>query len=188
MGFTGLQHDQLLGFAAVLAACFTSGLASVYLEKLLKQTNASIWVRNVQLGVFGSLMAMCLAASKDWNQLVECGFTQGYSAKVVCIILTNAVGGLLCAAVLKYADNILRCFSTALSIILTSILSACVLQDSNPDIWFVLGAVFAVGATFLYSLGIPPALQNTSFKCWQRLTLQHMAKRSKTEDEVANAA
>jgi len=158
----GLQRDQLMGFVAVLAACLTSGLASVYLEKLLKQTDASIWVRNVQLGVFGSLMATCLAAGKDGDQLVESGFTQGYSVKVICIILTNALGGLLCAAVLKYADNILRCFSTALSIVLTSMLSACVLQDSNPDIWFVCGAFLAISATFLYSLAIPPLFKNVA--------------------------
>jgi len=158
----GLQRDQLVGFLAVLAACFTSGLASVYLEKLLKQTDASIWVRNVQLGVFGSFMAVCLVAGKDWDQLAEGGFTQGYSAKVVCIILTNALGGLLCAAVLKYADNIMRCFSTALSIILTSVLSAYVLRDSCPDIWFVGGSFFAISATFLYSLGLPRALQDVA--------------------------
>jgi len=158
----GLKRDQLLGFSAVLAACFTSGLASVYLEKLLKQTDASIWVRNVQLGAFGSFMAVCLAVGKDWEQIVEGGFTQGYSAKVVSVILTNALGGLLCAAVLKYADNIMRCFSTALSIILTSILSAYVLRDSSPDVWFVSGSFFAISATFLYSLGLPPAFRDAA--------------------------
>lgn len=186
--FAGLQHDQLLGFAAVLAACFTSGLASVYLEKLLKQTDASIWVRNVQLGVLGSLMALCLAAGKDWDQLAEGGFTQGYSAKVVCVILTNAVGGLLCAAVLKYADNILRCFSTALSIILTTMLSACVLQDSDPDIWFFLGALLAISATFLYGSGNHPALQDTGCRRRRRLFPQHMAKWSNSKVEIVNAA
>jgi UDP-sugar transporter A1/2/3 len=149
----GFDPDALLGFFAVIAACFTSGFASVYLEKLLKQTDASIWVRNVQLGAFGSLMAAIVAMSQDGAKILEGGLTQGYSLRVVCVILTNALGGLLCAAVLKYADNILRCFSTALSIILTCVLSACVLQEYTPDLLFVIGACLAICATFLYSVG-----------------------------------
>jgi len=149
------QADALLGFGAVLVACFTSGFASVYLEKLLKQTDASIWMRNVQLGLFGSAMAFVVAFSQDGDKIRAGGFMQGYSFRVLCVILTNALGGLLCAAVLKYADNILRCFSTALSIILTCILSAGVLQEYVPDLRFVVGAFLAISATFLYSLGPP---------------------------------
>merc|ERR1712232_559458 len=147
-----------MGFLAVLAACFTSGFASVYLEKLLKQTDASIWVRNVQLGAFGSLMALIVALSQDGAQILDGGITQGYTPRVLCVILTNALGGLLCAAVLKYADNILRCFSTALSIILTCVLSAAVLNEYTPDLLFVIGACLAICATFFYSVGWPQRL------------------------------
>lgn len=149
---SGGNGDALIGFLAVLTACFTSGLASVYLEKILKQTTASIWIRNVQLGFFGSVMAFAGAMCSDGRLLLEQGFTQGYSFRVVCVILMNACGGLLCAAVLKYADNILRCFSVALSIILTCVLSSIVLQDFYPDSLFVCGAALAVASTFLYSV------------------------------------
>merc|ERR1712066_941745 len=88
---------------------------------------------------------------QDGPQILELGFIQGYSSRVVCVILNNALGGLLCAAVLKYADNILRCFSTALSIILTCVLSAVVLEEYTPDLQFVLGACLAIASTFLYN-------------------------------------
>mmetsp|Transcript_151156 Transcript_151156/g.485584 ORF Transcript_151156/g.485584 Transcript_151156/m.485584 type:complete len:450 (-) Transcript_151156:116-1465(-) len=152
------QLEPLLAFGAVLVACCTSGFASVYLEMLLKQTDASIWIRNVQLGTFGSIMALLVALSQDGAAILEGGLTQGYSFRVVCVVLNNALGGLLCAAVLRYADNILRCFSTALSIILTCVLSAGVLQDYVPDLRFVVGAFLAIFATFLYSLGLPQFL------------------------------
>jgi len=152
--------DEALGFAAVLAACFTSGLASVYLEKLLKQTDASIWLRNVQLGAFGSLMAAVVAFAGDGQQIPSGGLMQGYSARVLCVVATNALGGLLCAAVLKYADNILRCFSTALSIVLTCAVSFAVLQEQSLDVPFVAGALMAIAATFLYSAGLPAGLSS----------------------------
>ncbi|CAK0877504.1 unnamed protein product, partial [Prorocentrum cordatum] len=136
--------EEALGFVAVLAACFTSGLASVYLEKLLKQTDASIGER--------------AAHAQDASPIADGGLTQGYTVRVVCVIATNALGGLLCAAVLKYADNILRCFSTALSIVLTCVVSFAVLQEETLDLLFVAGAVLAIAATFMYSAGLPVGL------------------------------
>jgi UDP-sugar transporter A1/2/3 len=39
------------GFLVVAAACFTSGLAGVYFEMVLKNSTADLWVRNVQLRI-----------------------------------------------------------------------------------------------------------------------------------------
>jgi len=117
-----------------------------------------MWVRNVQLGFFGTLMAAFVAITKDGNRIAEGGLLQGYSSRVVTLILMNASGGLLCAAVFKYADNILACFSTALSIILTCTLSFCVLQEFVPDLLFFVGTSLAIAAIFLYSLGPPHVL------------------------------
>ncbi|RXM97194.1 UDP-N-acetylglucosamine transporter [Acipenser ruthenus] len=42
--------SQFVGLAAVLTACFSSGFAGVYFEKILKETKQSVWIRNIQLG------------------------------------------------------------------------------------------------------------------------------------------
>ena len=34
----------------MITACFSSGFAGVYFEKLLKGTSTGVWVRNIQLG------------------------------------------------------------------------------------------------------------------------------------------
>merc|ERR1711971_442426 len=70
-------------------------------------------------------------------------------------VFALATGGLLVAIVIKHADNLLRQFSTALSIILTSLVSALVLQEFTPDALFALGAFLAIVATFMYNFGIP---------------------------------
>ena len=50
-------QSQFIGFIAVLISCISSGFAGVYFEKILKGSSASIWLRNIQLGLFGALLA-----------------------------------------------------------------------------------------------------------------------------------
>ncbi|KAG2047866.1 hypothetical protein BDR06DRAFT_1013469 [Suillus hirtellus] len=49
--------SPLKGFGAVTAAYFTSGLASVYFEMVVKNFKADLWVRNVQFSLFSLLPA-----------------------------------------------------------------------------------------------------------------------------------
>jgi UDP-sugar transporter A1/2/3 len=82
--------------------------------------------------------------------VTEKGFFQGYNNIVwtVCALqvsllwyllfkgliwfLFKAFGGLIIAAVIKYADNILKGFATSLSIILSSLVSYYLLEDFTP--------------------------------------------------------
>merc|ERR1712032_613783 len=75
------------------------------------------------------------------------------------VISLQALGGLVVAAVLKYADNILKCFGNALSIVLSCLLSAVFLQEFVPDLLFMIGTILVLVATSLYSLGVPAALR-----------------------------
>lgn len=45
--FISLKTSAII---AVIAAASTSGLAGIYLEKILKYNSCSIWIRNIQLG------------------------------------------------------------------------------------------------------------------------------------------
>merc|ERR1719478_635780 len=44
--------QQLVGLGAVLLACLLSGLAGVYFEMILKDSQLSLWIRNVQLAAY----------------------------------------------------------------------------------------------------------------------------------------
>lgn len=48
------------------------------------------------------------------------------------VFVFQALGGLVIAAVIKYADNILKGFATSLSIILSTLISYFLLQDFEP--------------------------------------------------------
>mmetsp|Transcript_69497 Transcript_69497/g.166586 ORF Transcript_69497/g.166586 Transcript_69497/m.166586 type:complete len:403 (+) Transcript_69497:109-1317(+) len=162
MGLTddgdGIGMDALLGFGAVLSACFFSGCAGVYMEKMLKQSDQSLWFKNVLLGIFGALSALFGSLYQDGSAIMSDGFTQGYTWRVWLVIWTLATGGLMAAVVIKYADNILRQFSTAISILITMFISSVILQEIELGPIFFLGASLAIGATFMYNLGLPERL------------------------------
>uniref|UniRef100_A0A8D3C5X5 Solute carrier family 35 member 2 n=1 Tax=Scophthalmus maximus TaxID=52904 RepID=A0A8D3C5X5_SCOMX len=115
--------NYMVGLVAVVISCLSSGFAGVYFEKILKGSSASVWVRNVQLGIFGTALGMLGLWWNDGAAVAEHGFLFGYTNMVWCVIFNQAFGGLLVAVVVKYADNILKGFATSFSIIVSTVLS-----------------------------------------------------------------
>ena len=102
---------------AVLTACFSSGLAGVYFEMLVKTgAQTSIVIRNLQLGkyrdlidssgnkrikicskvhfilkfsvgIFSLVFASMAVIYNDANEVLENGFFQGYDGVVILIVL-----------------------------------------------------------------------------------------------------
>ncbi|KAI5610450.1 UDP-N-acetylglucosamine transporter, partial [Silurus asotus] len=143
--------SPFVGLVAVLVACFSSGFAGVYFEKILKETKQSVWVRNIQLGLFGLVFGLCGMLVYDGERVKEHGMLQGYNTITWTVVSLQALGGLVIAAVIKYADNILKGFATSVSIILSTLISYFWLQDFEPTSIFFVGAMLVIVATFLYS-------------------------------------
>ncbi|KAI4809168.1 hypothetical protein KUCAC02_018076 [Chaenocephalus aceratus] len=139
--------SQFVGLMAVLTACLSSGFAGVYFEKILKETKQSVWVRNIQLGM----------TVYDGERVKESGMFQGYNTITCTVVALQALGGLVIAVVIKYADNILKGFATSLSIIVSTLISYFLLEDFNPTSLFFMGAMLVIAATFLYSNECKPA-------------------------------
>ncbi|XP_077680070.1 UDP-N-acetylglucosamine transporter isoform X2 [Eretmochelys imbricata] len=58
--------SQFVGLIAVLIACFSSGFAGVYFEKILKETKQSVWIRNIQLGTGGPCDCCCYKICRQY--------------------------------------------------------------------------------------------------------------------------
>ena len=65
------SQNRLVGFSAVLISCLFSGFAGVYLEKILKTGQVSIWLRNIQLGLFAAVLAGIGMIAKDGEQIAK---------------------------------------------------------------------------------------------------------------------
>lgn len=86
----------------------------------------------------------------DGERVKEDGIFQGYNKLTWIVVILQALGGLVIAAVIKYADNILKGFATSVSIILSIMISYFWLQDFIPTSVFFFGALLVIAATFLY--------------------------------------
>ncbi|XP_043114458.1 UDP-N-acetylglucosamine transporter-like isoform X1 [Puntigrus tetrazona] len=153
--------SQLMGLLAVLVACFSSGFAGVYFEKILKESKQSVWIRNIQLGLFGLVFGLGGVFAYDGERVQENGLFQGYNGLTWTVVALQALGGLVIAAVIKYADNILKGFATSISIILSTLISYFLLEDFDPTSVFFLGAMLVIAATFLYGYESTPAVSSS---------------------------
>ncbi|CAF0967633.1 unnamed protein product [Rotaria magnacalcarata] len=142
--------NAVLGFISVVSACILSGLAGVYFEKILKGSDTSVWIRNIQLGIFGILFGFLTVYLSDGTEIKKKGFLFGYTNLVWTAITIQSAGGLLVALVVKYADNIWKGFATSAAIIISCIISMG-LFDFQLTVLFAFGTIFVIFSIFLYS-------------------------------------
>lgn len=132
------------GLLATLSASITSGLAGVYLERVLKSSQVkgglasgsgtSIWVRNVQLSLFSVFPALFFGIMfVDGDRIARVGFFAGYNWAVWTSIALQAIGGLLVALAISHSTNIAKNFATSLSILPTFV-GSVILFDLNISV------------------------------------------------------
>ncbi|KAI9806095.1 MAG: hypothetical protein M1833_004502 [Piccolia ochrophora] len=119
------KMNPSVGLLAVLVACTASGLAGVYFEKVLKDSSsASLWIRNIQLSFYSLFPALLVGViMKDGEEIAKLGFFSGYNWVVWTAIAFQAIGGVLVALCVNYADNIAKNFATSLSIVISFLAS-----------------------------------------------------------------
>lgn len=126
LGMNKPVMNYSIGLVAVLIAAAISGLTGVYFEKVLKEStqHVTVWTRNVQLSFYSLFPALIIGVIfKDGEEIAKNGFFDGYNAVVWTAIVFQAVGGVLVAMCINYADNIAKNFATSISIIISFLFS-----------------------------------------------------------------
>jgi UDP-sugar transporter A1/2/3 len=159
------EQNMATGLLSVTTACFSSALAGVYFEKVLKkstsdgnQTKApvSLWMRNIQMAFF----SVCIALFNNYTNygISEADqakpFAHGFTSWVWMVTLLQAGGGLLVAAVIKYADNVLKGLATGVSVV-TSTMCSMIFFGTPLTMEFMIGAVIILASVFFFSNDIP---------------------------------
>ncbi|XP_069462482.1 CMP-sialic acid transporter isoform X2 [Ambystoma mexicanum] len=146
-----IEQNPLLGFGAVAIAVLCSGFAGVYFEKVLKSSDTSLWVRNIQMYLSGIVVTLAGVVLSDGPQVLEKGFFYGYSPSVWFVVFLASVGGLYTSVVVKYTDNIMKGFSAAAAIVLSTIASVMLFGlQITPN--FTVGSLLVCLSIYLYGL------------------------------------
>ena len=139
-----------VGIAAMLIASACTSFASVYFEKMLKSdSKPNLWLRNIQLAAYSSAIAFVTIIVHPDATVATNGWFHNFGFNAWLSVWTNALGGLLVAVTIKYADNILRGFAQALAIIMGAVGSHFIFGATfGPS--FMLGVALVITSVFLY--------------------------------------
>ena len=153
----GSGSSGLVGLLAIIGGCMTSGFSGIYLEKAIKgidieggDTPHAIWVRNIQLALFGLSFACIDAYIESKSEIDKGGLLQGFTPLVWTTVMLSVIGGLAVPMVMKYADNMIKTFTTSVAIVVTSIISI-LFFNLKLSIPFIVGASLTLFAVHLYS-------------------------------------
>jgi len=147
--------DEMVGIIATFGIAISSGFASVYTEKIIKtarvhQTKKSLAHMQAQLASVSLVILGLYAIVQDKKVILEKGFFYKFNIAAFISCLNSAIGGLIVAAVLKYADSVLKGYATACSVVITGILSK-ILFGTSLSVFYGIGLVNVVCAVILYN-------------------------------------
>mmetsp|Transcript_31608 Transcript_31608/g.97675 ORF Transcript_31608/g.97675 Transcript_31608/m.97675 type:complete len:438 (-) Transcript_31608:119-1432(-) len=149
----GAEQLVWVGATSCIVSGLSSSFAGVYFEKVVKTTPPSLAVRNIHLGLFGIPFAVVSMLVLDVllapKGPASFAFFRGFGPFTWALVAVHALGGLLVAAVVKYADNILKGFATAVAIIVSGVF-ASLLWGYVPSGAFVAGCALVIVAILGY--------------------------------------
>ncbi|CAK8692978.1 CMP-sialic acid transporter-like isoform X1 [Clavelina lepadiformis] len=150
------EHEDnfVVGFVAVLVASLCSALAGVYFEKMIKQEDSPIWVRNFQMYIWSIPATLLSSFLQDFSKIKKEGFFVDYTSIVWLIIIVSSLGGILVSFVLLHTDNVTKSFAASTSLVLSTFASY-LLFEYNIGIYFAGGMILVCCAIYVYAHPLP---------------------------------
>lgn len=153
----------------IMCAALISSGTGVFLEVVFKKRSSHFHLsaRNVHLAFF-SILVFSGKLAFDYRslaaQLTEHAhlgarpqeifistFHRGFTPLVWCLVLMQSGSGILLAFVMKYSNNIMKTFSTSLSLIISMIVSVFLFDMAVP-LHFLAGVAMVLLSIYLYNV------------------------------------
>ena len=149
-GTDSVLTTPMMGIFIAVIMAVLSGAAGVYTELIMKtRPQRNINVQNLYLYAFGVVFNLVLIYFADYEAVIGRGYFHGYNLLVGIMITNQALSGIAVSLVMKFADNIVKVYSTSVAMILTTLVSIA-LFGFELTLPFVLGTAVVSVATFLH--------------------------------------
>ena len=143
-----------VGYFFVLINSFAAGAGGVASEKLLKGESGapvdSIYWQNIQLYFFGLIFGLGWSFS-GLNASGGNSLLHGFNAWAYATVAALAAAGLLVSFILKYIDNMAKCFVSALSIVTVAVVHAAI-RNETLQLNILIGIMLTCMALEQYNL------------------------------------
>uniref|UniRef100_A0A0N5A0S1 Nucleotide-sugar transporter family protein n=1 Tax=Parastrongyloides trichosuri TaxID=131310 RepID=A0A0N5A0S1_PARTI len=147
-----MNKKLLIGLISVLITSIFTGFASVYFEKMLKNgTQSSLWLRSIQLYIWGIFSAIICLVSKNTSGIIEKGVFHGFTHIVWLSMIVLAIGGIYNSMIIKYINSLYKCFASTLTITLVSLISVF-LFHVTLSLSFIISFSIVVLSVIAYNL------------------------------------
>ena len=153
-------NKMILGVAAVLVEVTLSGFASIYFEKVVKNSDdqLTVWDRNYQLA-FHSIILYVVSSFIDRTyfakDLAPYRPLHDFSHVAWFLAFLGGGGGLLVAMTVKVADSVIKTLATSLAIVSSTLASHFLLQGPL-DLPMAIGAGVVSLAVLNYQYDATP--------------------------------
>lgn len=118
--------NNMYGQWSIVLAILCYGISSVILEKILKSSEVSLWVRGIQLNLFVVPLSLMMSFINDWNSNKNPGDSSGFFENFNIIawffIIFKIAQKMMELFVIKVADSIYRSLSLSTALVVIGIM------------------------------------------------------------------
>jgi solute carrier family 35 (UDP-sugar transporter), member A1/2/3 len=136
-----VKLSYLTGYVLVFINVIAAGAGGVFSEKLLKgitkktpvgTTETSIHWQNIQLYIFGFAFGLISLYMDDDENISLSNIFRGFNGFAYATVASLATCGLLVSFILKYLDNVIKCFCTASSMLCVALIDSAMKNEVVP--------------------------------------------------------
>ncbi|KAI6183738.1 hypothetical protein M3Y97_00521200 [Aphelenchoides bicaudatus] len=161
--------DKLLGLGAVLIMCMTTAFGSVYMEAVMKKSEADVFLQNIRLSLISLPLSIAVMVY-DSEKITSHGFFYGWNFYVWLVIAVRAFGGIMVSVVIKRTDNVKKGFCQALALGGTAAV-AISLGDSKFSYYLLAGILIVVSSVILYALATRRQREQEELRTFEQVLL-----------------
>ncbi|GAB5357113.1 hypothetical protein AAMO2058_000346600 [Amorphochlora amoebiformis] len=145
------REELIFGAGLLVVNSTLSAFSGVFNEWLIKKIDpdAPLQFKNMQLYFFGVVLNFLGNMFQGGQGTSDDGFFTGFTPLVWIIIINNAALGISVAFIMKYANNVVKCFTGAIAVYIASCLSS-IFFNETIDVAFMCGVVVLTVALYLY--------------------------------------
>jgi UDP-sugar transporter A1/2/3 len=158
--YDSCQNKPFLAFkdySILIVSTLITSICSVLNERLIKTYSVNIHIQNGILYSFGLMLNLCLfffLPDLFGHGDSKKHFFEGYSLSVYAIVLCNSIIGIAITLVYKYADAIVKTFSTACATGVLLYINVAVFK-LKANLTVFLGAIVIFVSSYLFLLVKP---------------------------------